>query len=357
MSTYSTTVLADNPYVFYRLDDTSLTAAVDASTNGLDGTYVNTAGITLQQAPVTAELDTSTFSVLFTPAGGQAAYVSLSGTQTGGFPQTQITFEAWIRGYIDTAEQGLITSVPNTGMAITNTGLIYLYLNSTNVLTGVTPINDGNPHYVAVTWENVNGFATIYVDGNVDANTSGIQVGYIIPVNQELRVGVGSTTANVGFSGYIDNAAVYPTNLSQTQVTAHYDAGKTGIFSSEIPVRVASTNSAETAYTIIRDYTFSTFEGTIPASPGVLDAPTKPNVVISSVTATSPTTVRITFNIPVLRNPALEIPDNYKIDPTLKVLSVVPENITNPTYVDLVTEEMKEGENYTIIIHNTIESA
>jgi hypothetical protein len=50
-------------------------------------------------------------------------------------------------------------------------------------------------------------------------------------------------------------------------------------------------------------------------------------------------------------------PENYQIVPVLRVISVTPENVTQPNYVDLEIEEMKDGENYTITIFNTLDPA
>lgn len=68
-------------------------------------------------------------------------------------------------------------------------------------------------------------------------------------------------------------------------------------------------------------------------------------------------TVRLSFSDPVRDNPALRCVDSYEIrrnddNEPLVVHSIVPEAITNPTYVDLTTDEMQEAlDHYNFTIH------
>lgn len=72
--------------------------------------------------------------------------------------------------------------------------------------------------------------------------------------------------------------------------------------------------------------------------------------VVSSVAATSNTTVRVTFNEAMTDNDALRATGNYLLTPdlgiALTVAAVNPEPVANPTYVDLVVNEMTDGDTY-----------
>lgn len=183
-----------------------------------------------------------------------------------------------------------------------------------------------------------------------------MQVGYIIPSNKELYIGRGLFSSE-GLDGWLDSAAIYGSVLSASRIVAHYDAGKTLFSTTSSYISYATGISPAVSYSVQRDYNDIFKHATLPTGSGVLSPPAVKNVEIQSITPTSPTTVRVVFTLPVKRNPALEIPGNYIITPTLGVKSVTPENIANPTYVDLLVDEMKDGENYTIDIHNTIEAA
>lgn len=86
---------------------------------------------------------------------------------------------------------------------------------------------------------------------------------------------------------------------------------------------------------------------------------------ILSVTRLSATSVRVDFDAPALNNTALVDPDNYiftrdtpLIDPrtSLPVSLVVPEGVTNPTYVILTTAEQTTDQDYLLDIR-TVEAA
>ena len=75
---------------------------------------------------------------------------------------------------------------------------------------------------------------------------------------------------------------------------------------------------------------------------------------IASVTALSSTSIRITFARAAVDNAALSATNNYEIDPALTVHSITPEDVTNPTYVDLVVDEQKQGEAYTVTLRRIV---
>lgn len=68
---------------------------------------------------------------------------------------------------------------------------------------------------------------------------------------------------------------------------------------------------------------------------------------ILSVVSTSPTSIRVTFGGPIVDNIALSSLGSYEVSPALELLSVTPEAVASPTYVDIVTAEQIDGQAYT----------
>lgn len=69
---------------------------------------------------------------------------------------------------------------------------------------------------------------------------------------------------------------------------------------------------------------------------------------IASVVVLTPTSIRVTFERPALKNEALSSADNYRITPSLGVHAVtVPAGLV-AAYVDLTIDEQKTGEAYTL---------
>jgi hypothetical protein len=69
---------------------------------------------------------------------------------------------------------------------------------------------------------------------------------------------------------------------------------------------------------------------------------------IASVVVIDETHIRINFDDPAVDNAALRSRANYGIDNGLEVLSVTPEAVAEPTYVDLEISEQVTGVLYTV---------
>jgi hypothetical protein len=72
---------------------------------------------------------------------------------------------------------------------------------------------------------------------------------------------------------------------------------------------------------------------------------------INTLVSTSSITWRVTFSDPALDNVALVNISNYAFSPTLNIVSITPEAVANPTYVDIVTSEQVDSLLYTLTIH------
>lgn len=75
-------------------------------------------------------------------------------------------------------------------------------------------------------------------------------------------------------------------------------------------------------------------------------------VSIDSVTSIDENTIRVTFTDPLVDDDALKQPSNFVVtgDTTVDVLAATPEDVANPTFVDLTTTEHKQGGNYTVTV-------
>ena len=96
------------------------------------------------------------------------------------------------------------------------------------------------------------------------------------------------------------------------------------------------------------------FETRIAVCAAVLDISggSCPCDLILTLTRTSSTSFRVSFDRPVVNNPYLTIPANWSVRdeagvaPPLQVISVTPEGVGAPSYIDLVTSEQRTGVQY-----------
>jgi hypothetical protein len=216
MSTYSTTILADSPIRYYRLDETSGTAATDSGSGAHNGTY--TGGFTLNQSGLL--IGDSDASALF---NGTTGYVSIPTTSLPTGAGTW-SVEAWVNfSSLANAPQVFFMGTNATNQAIE------LYYSSTNSrwqadLNGATTVNGAaattnTTYYLAATYDGTQ--LRLYVNGSLAGGPT--------TVTANLAYGtalIGSFNASSEFcTGRIDEPAIYSTALSATRILAHYNAG------------------------------------------------------------------------------------------------------------------------------------
>ena len=217
---YLATVLADNPAGYWKMDETAGTSAADSSGNGHTGTY---AGLTLGTAP----LINAGHSVTNPVSGSVTIPGSAGFTGTG-----LVTLEGWMQGTGDNSgTRTLINGDQGFGNPryfnwVTNvtTGAILITLFDTghagHNFNGVTKVNDGTRHYVAITYDGAN--CVVYVDGLQDSITAAVfALSTATPQITFLRP---TTAINLGI-GVFDEFAIYTSALSATRIAAHYQAG------------------------------------------------------------------------------------------------------------------------------------
>lgn len=234
-ATYKSTILADSPLRYYRLDEATGTTATDLGSSAQNGTY--TGGFTLNQ-PGALSGDTDA-AVKF---NGSTGSVSASGT---GLPTSgAFSLECW----------ALLTATP-TGTAVplaigspgVNGAEFYLaFPASTAIWAGDGTTNSQGPaltsnawHHLVASYDGAN--IRVYADG---ALVAGPTAASIAPTYGGLFIGqLGNSTD--WFAGSVDEVAVYGVALSSTQVSTHYAAGRTclGIGAYQYAATLASPSS------------------------------------------------------------------------------------------------------------------
>lgn len=360
MSVYSTEVLNDSPYLFCRMDDATIGTVADSSINGFTVTHQG-AGVIVQEPPLTYE-ETINFSTNFYYTGSNS-YALLSSTYTAGFPSSAVTFEAWFK--VDPSRStgvngsifsyGQLNVAPHLNLQLKSAANPEFWMNGVNAIT--TTVNVGNDvHHIALSWENTTGNVVMYLDGAIIASTSGFNVGYTVPASKNLYMG-SNVWSNTTIGCWLDNLAVYPTVLSSSRIKAHYNVGVHPVVSSLNPVTSAPVAQSSPLFTATLDKGLRNIDGTLPTGPGVFEGKAAAVVKITSVTVLDSTTIRAHLSLPIKRNAALTSLTNYEVSPYLEVKAVTPENVVNPTYIDITLSEMKDGTTYSLYIHNPLDPA
>lgn len=226
---YPTEVLADNPKIYYRLNESSGTAVIDSSPNALHGTSAN---CTLAQPSV---LGTDTTNTRYQFNGTTSGVVS--NTNAIGTP---VNFSAECI-FTPTAFSGVKTilaryDVANSGgtwiVRFNNAQLEFYIWRASGSNTHFDPVYTwtlNTAYHIVVTCQGgASGPVRVYITNGDTMVTSTFNFTlpattgwpYYPATNTFFRVGR-SGLASEFFSGYIDEAAIYETVLSPARVTAH----------------------------------------------------------------------------------------------------------------------------------------
>ena len=215
------------PFLYYRFGETIGTSAADSSTNGRTGTLhggtTHVAGSCVSSSSPALTLD------------GTSGYIS---TPTQVSSPEVFSLEMWFNTTTTTGGKLIGFGTAQTGTSsqfdrhvyMTDSGhLIFgVYVSGTDTITSPLAYNDGNWHHMVATLSSTG--MKLYVDGAAVASNTGIVEGE--PDTGYWRIGYdnlsGWPTAPTSyyFKGIIDDAAVYSTALTATQVAAHHAAGR-----------------------------------------------------------------------------------------------------------------------------------
>ncbi len=226
---YKDAVVADSPYLYWRLDQSSGTAVVDSSSPTRPGTLAGT-GYTWGQAGalVSEAKDTS--------LGLTAARINVN---TSAAAPATFSVEAWFRS--TSTAGGRILGMGNaTGTTSSTTIDRQLYLapngkvmfgigTAKTTIASTSAENDGAWHHVVGTYVSGTNGMKLYVDGVLQGSATATAqsfTGYW-RAGAELMSGWTGNPTSTFFVGDIEELAVYTTALSATRVQAHTRAGIT----------------------------------------------------------------------------------------------------------------------------------
>lgn len=249
LNPYNLLVLGDHPSSYWRLNEGSATSAGDlvSGWNGTRGALVagGAAGA------ISGSTDTAyTFSPTTTSTTSTVI------PQTTQLASNVFTAEAWFKttstrggAVIDfgTALSGN-TSAGNDDRVIylSNDGRVYfgIYPGVYRTINSTAKYNDGKWHHVAATL-GLDG-AKLYLDGQLVASNASWTEAHNTPagiwrIGGDRLNGWTNAPSNSYLSATIDEVAVYPVVLNQTQLAAHYTLGSTGLMPNQLPVASVTT--------------------------------------------------------------------------------------------------------------------
>ena len=243
---YPTTILADQPAAYYRLEEPAgSTVAVDATGNGFVGTYSYDLDVNSNpDYPLLGQVGIDTNSVLFhvysdTNATAHTTMITIpySATLT---PQGPFSVEFWARPTSDSATYSI--PVGNFGGYGNSSGWhfyqspgspgswIWNVPSTGNFIQTVPAVKNQWAHLVGV----YDGTHLIfYVNGVATATVSG--AGYVANTVNALNIGGDPVTGWGNWEGYVDEVAIYTNALTFNQVTNHYTVGLTRFASRPAP--------------------------------------------------------------------------------------------------------------------------
>ncbi len=214
-SVYASTILADHPVGYWRLDESGGTLAGDSSGSGNNGSYRG--GYVLGVVGVSA----GTTAASLDGSSGYVAVSSTSSLNTG----DSFTLEAFVKRASSSSSRA--DTILSKGAGSYWFGFDRDRITLWQHTGGSSPIATANVlstdtssyHYYAVTKSGSS--VHIYIDG-VDRTGS---TSTATLTNNREPLDIGQNTSNREFlSGSIDEAAVYPTALSGSRIQAHYNA-------------------------------------------------------------------------------------------------------------------------------------
>ncbi|SEI02395.1 MULTISPECIES: PKD domain-containing protein [unclassified Leifsonia] len=254
---YGAAVYNANPDIYWRLDETSGSTAFSADAYSNNGTYSGTATTKGQQGVLSATDKAVKFNTPLHGSGGSL----VSSNQQFTNP-TVYTEEIWFK--TSTTQGGKLIGFGDQQTGLSNSYDRHIYMQNdgrlvfgvwtgqTNTITSPTALNNNQWHQV-VGVQGPDGMS-LYVDGQlVGTNPQTAAQAY----NGYWRIGGDNTWGSTSayFNGTLDEAAIYPSELTAQQVANHYSLATTGTLPNQTPT--ASFTTTQNSLTVNVDGTAS----------------------------------------------------------------------------------------------------
>lgn len=218
--TYASEVLADSPYGYWKLDETSGTTAADSSGNGRTLTATNAdcfsgSGTWVDGSPA-ARITATGRAINNYPA----SWFSGSPVATG-------TIELWFKlsatGVLQTLVGGWDGGAADKYLFVNDSNLLvaYIYDGSAKYAASTTTLTTGVWYHAVTTWDGSN--LKLYLDGALEGTTAAGNA-YTGSEFFGIQGGPGGVTPNNVAVGNYAHLAFYDDVLTSTRVAAHYAA-------------------------------------------------------------------------------------------------------------------------------------
>jgi len=218
-STYSSTVLSDGPSAYYRLSDRSIYAMSDSSGNEASGSYVAGDVSLGESGPIIGDPSTAVGLENGNAAGTASAKLPLYNAPR--------TIEAWFKIPAGSGANGVIAGWGQAGsdeafdVGIGPDDVSASWWSDGDSFSTSRPINDGNWHQLAVTYNGAN--VSAYLDGALIGSKA--FAGSLNTLPSGLYVGADvQNGAGPGNGVALAQMSVYPSALSASRIRAHFNA-------------------------------------------------------------------------------------------------------------------------------------
>jgi hypothetical protein len=218
-----------------------LTGTAFSNNSGSIGTVGNirsqTSAVLMQPGAIVGSSDTSIqvnssdalqtsveYTPLLNPAGDWSSEIWVNPTEIPG--QLSCPFSSgnfsdprsgWLL-YMDNANGWSFRGYQNVGLA-----------TAFNITTATGPPTAGHWYHLVMTWQSATGTARLYVNGSLAGEQTGVTnfvAASAVGAMSSGRLHFGSRADGAfGWSGYADEAAVYATTLTASEVLSHYENG------------------------------------------------------------------------------------------------------------------------------------
>jgi hypothetical protein len=228
---YEQLILSRQPAHYWRLNETDGATAFDLA-GGMDGAYTD--GAVLNQGALVVGGGSAVFDGtnyvdlgIWNPGGSFTAEVWFSSTQPlAGIVRIfdhrgQGTFGTGVPGFAISPEDA---GWKNTSVEADNGESIYDLASS-----GYQALLDGNPHHVALVYNDETGNLALYIDGDsigsiTDSDMIGLGAAGSLSTTRSMNL-ARANTASQYFTGRLAEAAIYDYALTPTAILGNYTMG------------------------------------------------------------------------------------------------------------------------------------